>query len=207
MQIGIVGSGNIGSPLGRMWSAAGHAVMFSSRNPERLNDLMTSAGHGARAGSVAEAIEASDVILEAIPFAAALRLPNEALRGKILISASNYYSQRDGEIDLGGRSQSEAVAAHLPETLVVKAFNAMYATEMAARADGTVESELAIFLAGDDEKARAIVAQLVDDATFVPVDAGALVNGALFESGAPLYGQLLDGKTARRQLNRQRQLS
>lgn len=201
MRIGIVGSGKIGGPLGRMWSAAGHAVIFASRNPERLEGLAAAAGHGARAGSVVEAIEASEVILEAVPYAAALGLPTSALRGKILITASNYYPQRDGEIDLGGRSQSEIVAEHFPETSVMKAFNAMYATEMEARANGTVECELAILLAGDDEKPRAVAAQLIDDAKFVPVDAGLLVNGALFESGAPLYGQLFDGATARRRLS------
>lgn len=204
MDIGILGSGAIGGSLGRLWAGAGHAVMFASRHPDGLAGLAERAGHGARAGTTEEAIAFADVILEALPFAASMRLAPDALTGKHLISASNHYARRDGEIDLGERSQTEALAARLPGTRVTKAFNMMQASEMAARADAQAEGRtmeaLAIFLAGDDDDARDAAAQLIRDARFEPVDAGPLERGRLFESGAVLYDRKLDPATAREEL-------
>lgn len=68
MKIGIVGSGNIGDPLGRLWAQAGHEVFFASRHPEKLSDLVELAGNGAQSGTPEEAIAFADTILEAVPF-------------------------------------------------------------------------------------------------------------------------------------------
>lgn len=200
MKIGIIGSGGIGGSLGRLWAAAGHQVFFSSRNPDQLHDLASKAGANASYGRVEEAIAFSDLLLEAIPFAAAMRLPAEDYAGKVIINASNYYPHRDGEIDLGVLSQSEAFAARLPGARVVKAFNMMFAEEMAARADGKTEERLAILYAGDDAAAKRIAAQLIEEAIFAPVDAGGLANGVYFENGGPLYAKRMSADTARESL-------
>lgn len=100
MKIGIIGSGSIGGSLGRLWARAGHQVFFSSRHPEELTDLVAQAGKGAQTGTMEEAIAFADILLEAIPFAASLELPANALADKMLITASNYYPERDGEIEL-----------------------------------------------------------------------------------------------------------
>lgn len=185
MKIGIIGSGNIGGPLGRLWAQAGHDVFFSSRHPETLDGLVRQAGGSARAGTPEDAIAFADVLLEAIPYAAALELPADALAGKTIISSSNYYTQRDGEIDLKGLSQTELVAARLPQTRVVKAFNMMPAGEMQQRADGETNTRLAIFFAGDDEDAKSVATDLITAAHFEPVDTGELASGAIFEHGGP----------------------
>lgn len=203
MKIGILGSGNIGGALGRLWTQAGHDVFFSSRHPERLNDLISQTGGSAKAGTQAEAIAFSDLLLEAIPYKFALQLPADDLGGKTLLSASNYYPSRDGEIDLQGLSHTELLARKLPRTKLVKVFNMMFAEEMAARADGNELPELAIFLAGDDAEARAVAAQLVRDAKFTPIDAGRLAHGRHFESDdAPLYAERFSPEEARSQLDR-----
>ena len=44
LRIGIIGTGNIGSALARLWVEAGHEVMISSRNPERLQPLADELG-------------------------------------------------------------------------------------------------------------------------------------------------------------------
>lgn len=44
MKIGIIGSGNVGSALGKIWGKNGHEIMFSSRHPEKLKGLAQSAG-------------------------------------------------------------------------------------------------------------------------------------------------------------------
>ena len=52
-RIGVIGSGNIGSTVGALWVKAGHQVLFSSRNPENLKQLIDGLGPLARAGTVA----------------------------------------------------------------------------------------------------------------------------------------------------------
>lgn len=200
MKIGIIGSGNIGGALGRAWSAAGHEVMFASRHPDELDNIARQA-RGARTGKVEDAIEFGDVLLEAIPFAAAMKLPSERLTGRILISASNYYPQRDGNIELAGRTQTEALGVRLPGTRIVKAFNMMFAEEMARRADGETDEPLAILYAGEDEEAKRTAAGLIEEARFAPVDAGGLADSWVFQSGGPLYAQRMSAEEARRRLD------
>ena len=81
MKIGIIGSGDIGGSLGRLWAQAGHEVFFSSRHPEQLSGLVEQAGKCAQVGTAEEAIAFADIILEAIPFSATMSLPADALAG------------------------------------------------------------------------------------------------------------------------------
>lgn len=196
MTIAIVGSGAIGGALGTLWARAGHAVVFASRHPDRLTDLAERAGPSARAGPVEEAVRAADVVLEAVPYHAALGLDPEALAGKTVLSASNYYPARDGPLDLGGRTETGAVAARLPDTAVVKAFNMMPATVMDRHVAGR-PSGLAVLLAGDDPGALGLAETLVRDAGFTPVVTGDLASGRLFEPGTPLYGARATAAEAR----------
>ena len=205
MNIGIIGSGNIGSALGRLWAAAGHQVCFGSRHPDRLGDLVTKAGPNARADTQEAAAAFGEVVLEAVPFAVTPDLPREQLAGKVLLSASNYYPRRDGEIDLEGVTHTEWVAARLPGVRVVKAFNMMRATTMEELADGGGTPGLAILLAGDDADAKRVAATLVRDAKFEPVDAGDLAAGQLFQSpDAPLYDVQITPDAARAVLSKTR---
>ena len=50
LRIGIIGSGRMGGAVGLKWAEAGHHIFFSSRHPEELTDLVTSAGENAQAG-------------------------------------------------------------------------------------------------------------------------------------------------------------
>lgn len=200
MKIGIVGSGKIGGPLGRLWAHSGHNVFFSSRNPDGLRELVEKAGNGAQAGTPEEAMAFGEVVLEAVPFGATMLLPADALAGKILITASNYYPLRDGEIEIDAPSQSEAIAQRLPQTAVVKAFNMMFDQEIEARANGELFSELAIFYAGDDVEAMAITAKLIEEAKFVPVKAGTLADGRYFQRGEPLYARCWSKEVAQQAL-------
>ena len=200
MKIGIIGSGAIGGPLGRLWAQAGHEVILSSRHPEKLAGLAAKSGDNARVGTLEEAMQFGDVLLEAIPYHASLDLPAAALEGKILITASNYYPHRDGQIDLKGLIQTELLAKQLPGARIVKAFNMMYAAEMEARAEGRVEREIAIYYAGDDVDAKQVVDRLILEAKFEPVDAGSLADGAAFQSGGPLYAQRFTAEEAKAKL-------
>ena len=205
MNIGIIGSGNIGSALGRLWAAAGHQVCFGSRHPDQLGDLVRRIGGNARADTPEAAAAFGEVVLEAVPFRVAADLPHAQLAGKVLLSASNYYPQRDGEMDLAGLTHTEWVAAKLPGVRVVKAFNMMQAAVMEALADGGGTPGLAILLAGGDAAATDVAARLVRDAQFEPVDAGDLAAGRFFQApDAPLYDVQLPPEQARAILSRAR---
>ncbi len=201
MRIGIIGSGNIGSSLGRLWAAAGHDVLFASRNPAKLTALVEKAGPNATAGTIEEAAAFGDVIMEAIPFLSIPDLPAATLAGKIVLSASNYYPSRDGDIDLGGKTHSQWVASHLPGAKLVKAFNMMRAGEIEQRASGVASPALAVLLATDHEDARKTAEQLVRDAKFEPVFVGTLADSAVFlATSAPLYDVRISAEEARSRL-------
>jgi predicted dinucleotide-binding enzyme len=100
MKIGVIGSGKIGGTLTRRLRALGHDVTVGNTlpgGPESLKDLSDETG--ATAGTAEEAAAAGDVVVIAVPVRAVPALPAEALRGKVVIDANNYYAQRDGHIE------------------------------------------------------------------------------------------------------------
>jgi hypothetical protein len=195
MTIGMIGAGNIGATAARNFLNGGHSVALSnSRGPETLQDLIDDLGDEAQALTTEEAAEFGDVIMEAIPYGRVDSLPADALAGKILISASNYYPQRDGEIDFDGQTQTERVAAMLPDTRVVKAFNTIYWEHLRDQGDPSapMEERRVVPLAGDDPEARAVVAGLIEEIGFAPLDLGSLREGGRrMEPGQPIYNQSL----------------
>ena len=195
MNIGLIGAGNIGKTAARNFLDAGHAVALSnSRGPETLRDLVDDLGDGAHAMTAEDAAAFGDVVMEAIPYGHVASLPADALAGKILISASNYFPQRDGEIDLDGQTQTERVAAMLPGTQVVKAFNTIYFEHLRDQGDPSlpVDERRVIPLAGDDADAKAVVGDLIEDIGFAPLDLGSLREGGRhMEPGQPIYNQTL----------------
>src|SRR5271165_4649405 len=100
-RIGVIGSGHIGGTIGGLWVKAGHPVMFSSRHPEELKDLVAGLGPLARAGTVAEAIAFGDILFVAVPYGAMPQLGQDyagPLKGKIVLDAGNAAAARDGPI-------------------------------------------------------------------------------------------------------------
>jgi predicted dinucleotide-binding enzyme len=198
MKIGIVGSGNIGGTVGALWVKAGHQVLFSSRNPEHLKQLVDGLGPSARAGTVREALEFGDAILIAVPYAAYPQIGKDygkQLAGKIVLDAGNAVPGRDGEIvnearDLGIGAAS---AKYLPQARVVRAFNTLSYLVLAREAHRSGE-RMAIPIAGNDKEALATASRLIRDAGFDPVTIGSLDRSTLFARGAPLYGQQITAK-------------
>ena len=193
MKIGIIGAGNIGATAARLFAGAGHEVALSnSRGPRTLAPLVEEIGPGARAATIEEAAEFGDVVLEAIPFKDYDTLPAGTLAGKIFVDASNYYEGRDGRMDFDGLTSSELVARHLPGSRLVKAFNTMYYQTLATegRPEAPAEERLVLFVAGDDEEAKATVSELIEEIGFSPVDTGSLGEGGRKqEPGSPIYNR------------------
>src|SRR3990172_9610190 len=104
MNIGIVGSGNVGSTLGKAWARCGHKILFSySRDPKKLESLATLAGPNTRAGSSSSAVQFSEVILFAPPWPSVDHALKAAgpLSGKILIHFTNPLKQDLSRLQIG----------------------------------------------------------------------------------------------------------
>src|SRR5271170_3010102 len=100
-RIGVIGSGHIGGTIGGLWVKDGHKVLFSSRHPEELKDLVEGLGADAQAGRVEQAIAFGDVVFIAVPYKALPQVGQDygaALKGKNVIDACNATQARDGEI-------------------------------------------------------------------------------------------------------------
>jgi len=94
MKIGILGSGNIWGRLAVHWADAGHDVMFSSRHPEKLSQLINATESKARAAAPREAAAHPDVNLLAVPnwMLGDVLASAGSLDGKIVIDAANPYT-------------------------------------------------------------------------------------------------------------------
>lgn len=190
MQIGVIGAGFIGRAFARQAIAAGHDVMISnSRGPQTLSSIPPKIG--AQIGTVHEAIGFGDIILIAIPFHQYANLPVESLRDKIVLDANNYYPDRDGtipELDERRATTSGLLAQHLTGSHLVKAFNAILATDL-EQGGQTLPSGIrrALPIAGDDDAIKEIVASLVCQLGFDVVDAGPLAESWRFERAKPAY--------------------
>jgi predicted dinucleotide-binding enzyme len=208
VKIGIIGSGNIGGTAARLFAKAGHEVAVSnSRGPESLQSLVSSIGGKARAATVEEAIAFGDVVLLALPWRDRGELPDAKLfEGKIVIDATNPYTAIGGLFDLGDSSSSEEIARQLPGARLVKAFNTIYYQHLATRGrpDLPIPERHPIFVAGDDEEAKATVSRLIEEFGFAPVDTGSLAQGGRRQQpGTDIYNRPMTAAQAQQILSEQ----
>ena len=203
--IGIIGSGNIGGTIGGLWVKAGHPVLFSSRHPEELKDMVAKLGPLAKAGTVAEAITFGEVIFVAVPYGALPQVGQDnaaALKGKIVLDACNAVATRDGvvadEVEQNGIGVTSQ--KYLPGTRLVRGFNTMSFRIFAAEANRAAP-RLAIPIAGDDADAVKVASALIADAGFDAVVVGKLADARRFQRGNPGYGQQVGATELRQKLN------
>ena len=209
MKIGIVGSGNIGGTLTKLLAGHGHEVaVANTRGPDSLADLVADAGDGARAATVEEAIDFGDLVVVAVPVYAYADLPNDGVDGKIVVDAGNYYPARDGGIEAlenDETTSTELLGDRLRGARLVKAFNTMNFRTLAAdgRPGAPREERLALFLAGDDEHAKSVVAELIEELGFAAVDTGSLAEGGRRQQpGAVVYNTPMRAGDAEAALSR-----
>ena len=192
LKIGMIGSGNVGSALGRVWAQAGHPVMFSSRHLEEDKRLAAEVGANARAGMPREAAEFGEVLVLAVPYGALPELSQElrdAIKGKVVIDACNPFPRRDGEIAERAREKGAGLmsAELLPGARIVRAFNAVGADRM-----GEVHKDpgrVGMPIAGDDEEAIEVASRLIREIGFEPMLVGGLAMGRYLMPGTPLAGE------------------
>jgi hypothetical protein len=200
MRIGIIGAGRIGGNAARLFAKAGHEVLVSfSRDQDRLEQLASDIG--GRSGSPREAAEFGEVVLLAVPWVLVDDVLAEAgpLDGKIVIDTTNQFG-RGGWEDLGGQTAAQLNAARMPGARYTKSFNTLTSGFQEKAAGRTGPDRVVLFLCGDDEEAKRVVAGLIDDAGFTPVDMGGTADAAPMEAprrpGA-VYGEEYHEEAAR----------
>ena len=206
MRVGIIGAGNIGATLARRLVALGHQVSIAnSRGPDTLTGLAWETG--ATPVTVEEAARAGELVIVTIPEKNVRQLPHGLFDGVpadvVVVDTGNYYPrQRDGLIDEieSGKTESRWVSDQLGRP-VVKAFNNIRAGSLAEGGKPTgAPGRIALPVAGDDPRAKAIVMRLVDELGFDPIDAGGLDQSWRQQPGTPGYTMDYDAERVRRAL-------
>lgn len=205
MKIGIIGAGNIGSTLTQRLAALGHEVsVANSRGAETLREL--AAQTGASAVSVTEAARDKDLVIVTIPEKNVADLPGDLFAkagDTIIVDTGNYYpQQRDGRIEAieQGMTESGWVAQQLGRPMI-KAFNNIYADRLQHNGRPTGSpGRIALPVAGDDDAAKKVVMQLIDQLGFDAVDAGNLDQSWRQQPGSPVYTADLDADGVREAL-------
>jgi predicted dinucleotide-binding enzyme len=183
----------IGGTVARLAVNAGYQVVLSnSRGPETLAGLAAELGPLARTATGAEAAEAGELVVVAIPVKAYFGLPAAAFTGKVVLDTGNYYPERDGqiaELDSGSLTSAELLARELPGTSVVKVFNNIFFRHLLnlARPAGAADRSY-LPIAGDSAAAKTAVTTFLDSIGYEAVDAGALADGWRYQPGTPAYG-------------------
>src|SRR6201987_5613982 len=192
MNIGIIGTGQIGEVIIRKLRGVGYPVkMANSRSPESIKDL--AADTGAIPVSVEEVVQDVDILFLVLQQKAFPVLPkgllNKARKETVVIDVGNYYPWRDGRIDEieSGLTESAWVEKQIGRP-VVKVLNSIVYKALAGAGRPTGSRDrVALPISGDHPKAKEIVAQLIDRIGFDSVDAGTIAESWRQQPGSPVY--------------------
>ncbi len=195
LRIATIGAGREGGALGTLFAKAGHPVLFSSRHPEQLKELVAGAGPNAKAGTVDEAVAFGDVVLLVVPYTAIEQIGKDHGKGlaakQVVIDVSNPIPRRDGEDFVKQVNEQGGAGLYtqrlLPGARIVRAFNAIGSGKLADLSQK--KGGIGVPLAGDDPKAIAVASGLIKEIGFEPVLVGGLAKGKYLVPGTPLGGE------------------
>ena len=195
--IAVLGAGHVGPVIARLALEAGHPVAIStSGNPADLALVTQLLIPGAEARWAADAIAEADIVVLAMPLHRFLRMDPDALSGKLVIDAMNYWPPTDGRLPLPLDDEeigtSEVVAERLDNATVVKTLNHVgyHELESYARPHGSADRR-ALGVAGDDPDAVARISAFIDRIGFDAVPVGPLGAGRVLQPGGPVFGAVL----------------
>jgi 8-hydroxy-5-deazaflavin:NADPH oxidoreductase len=183
MRIGIVGAGRIGGNCATQLAKGGHDVKLSfSRNRQRLERLAAEIGDRASVGTPQEAAVFGDVVVLSVPWDWIDEALAQAgsLEGRIVIDTTNQFGSISPPAD--GETAAHHNAARVPGARYTKSFNTLTAAFQAEVADRTEDQLVVQWICGDDADAKRVVAGLIADAGYAPVDLGGTPTCAVMEA-------------------------
>lgn len=178
--IAVIGTGDVGGALGPEFASLGHVVIYGSRSPgsDEVAALVARTGHGAAAASPSEAAEKAEIVVLAVPGMLVEEIVTALgdLSGKIIVDPTNPLVRRDDGklgIEMQG-SNAEIIQAAAPGAYVIKAFNTLgWRTMIDPESTG---GPVSIPLVGDNDEAKAKIAEIVRSMDLEPIDVGPLRN-------------------------------
>lgn len=178
--IAMIGAGQMGSALGRLWAAAGYHIIYATRNPGELGPVVEATGHGAQAASVGDAVRRADIITLAVPYRAEPSIAEqhgEVMKGKVLVNVDNALAYRDGDIAKKAEAVGEAIySARLFEgTRFIRAFN-LKAAYSFPEPGGVASADFEIPWTTNDPSVRPLAEALIRATGGTPVYEGGLEN-------------------------------
>ena len=190
MRIAIIGTGNVGGAIARGLKGKGHAVTLGARTPDAPAVVALAADSGATVALPAAAATAAEVVILALPWAAAEAAVRDLgpLAGKTVIDCMNPLGAVGGTFGLTVghlTSGAEIVAGWMPGARVVKTLNQVGAEIMAGA--GRLPHRPVQFVAGDDANAKVMAMAILADLGFEPLDAGDLTRARLLEPFAMVW--------------------
>ena len=194
MRIGILGSGLMGAKLGTIFARAGHEVVFSyARSEQKLKRLARAAGSKVRAGTPREAAQDADAVLLAVHWLRFDDVLGQAgdLSGKVVVTCSMPMNEDNTELVVAHTSSgAEELAKRIPGARVVAAFGTVPSEVFFAVYEARRKARRPSLVYCGDILAPAVVAKLIRDVGFDPVDAGPLRMARHTEPFTMLIAQL-----------------
>ena len=199
--IAVIGTGNVGGALGPEFAALGHTIIYGSREPQRsdVRDLVARTGNGASATQPRDAVVDADIVVLAVPGTAAVQIARGLgdLSGKIILDPTNVVD-RSGEYMIHGiegkGSNAQMIQDIHPNAPVVKAFNTLNYRQMVD--PESAGGPISIPLAGNDSRAKNVVAELVEGMGLSAIDVGPLVNAHVLEEMLVMWAYSIGGDNA-----------
>jgi 8-hydroxy-5-deazaflavin:NADPH oxidoreductase len=165
-HISIIGTGNMGQAISGVFGKGGHTVQLIGENDQATQ-------------------VSGDIVVLAVPYPAlpaVLAERGDSLAGKIVVDITNpvNFETFDSLTVPTDSSATAELAAKLPESRVLKAFNTTFAGTLAA---GTVgPNTTTVLIAGDDTDAKSTLAGAIASGGLKAVDAGSLKRASELES-------------------------
>jgi predicted dinucleotide-binding enzyme len=178
-NISIIGTGNMARTIGALAVAGGNTVEVIGRDQSKAAELAKALGGRTTTGEFG-AVPAGDIVIVALGYANVVPVVAQygnALAGKVIVDICNpVNSAGDGLAIPDGTSIAQNVAGAAPASAsVVKAFNTTFGAVLAKG------QPLDVFIAGDDERAKAGVAEFVKTLKLRPLDVGGLTMAHYLE--------------------------
>lgn len=187
-RIAIIGTGRMAGGLGSGWARTGHDVVFGSRSPEGKGEFQAQVGN-VTVTTPEAALTNAEIVVLTLPFPAVepfARANAAQLRGKVVIDISNPFSHLSDNRVAGAELTAAAIGA---DAHVIAAFKANFARTLAEPVDAKgIQRD--VLYAGDSDWAKTLVARLITDLGFLPVDCGALHNARILDGMTPLILEL-----------------